>query len=222
VLRRIRRLPSPALVISAIALIVAVGGGTFAIASLSKPKVKKIAKSVANKQIKRQAPALSVDHAKTAGSAASATHATSADNATNATNAASVGGQSITKINYSAAPGPGSQTIFNSGGLTITATCSPPFTDIALTATTTKNGSSIYTFVGGDGSPTAANPSEADLENGLFTPSDNFDLLAGGNGNVNFVHFEYNAPDGTVATGYIVTDEIGLSACHATGDVISG
>ena len=36
--------PSPALVISAIALIVAVGGGTFAFAALNNAKVKKIAK----------------------------------------------------------------------------------------------------------------------------------------------------------------------------------
>jgi hypothetical protein len=65
-LRRIRRLPSPALVLSAIALIVAVGGGTFAIASSSKKLV--------NKQITKRAPGLSVRHA------------TSADAATNADN----------------------------------------------------------------------------------------------------------------------------------------
>jgi hypothetical protein len=65
-LRRIRRLPSPALVIAAIALALSIGGGTFAIAALShhdKKIVKKISKKVANKQIKKKAPTLSVKHA---------------------------------------------------------------------------------------------------------------------------------------------------------------
>ncbi len=78
--RRIRRLPSPALVISAIALIVAVGGGAFAVAALNRPKVKSISKRQANRQIRRKAPALSVLHAQ------SADTATTADTATNATN----------------------------------------------------------------------------------------------------------------------------------------
>jgi cytoskeletal protein RodZ len=68
-IRRIRRLPSPALVISAIALIIAVGGGTFAIASSDNKRDKKIAKKVANKQIKKKAPGLSVNHANSADSA---------------------------------------------------------------------------------------------------------------------------------------------------------
>lgn len=63
-----RRLPSPALVISALALIVAVGGGAFAIASSGNAKVKK----VANKQITKRAPGLSVGHS---GSADTATNA---------------------------------------------------------------------------------------------------------------------------------------------------
>lgn len=60
-LKRIRRLPSPSLVISITALIVAVGGGTYAIA-LNKHDTKK----VVNKQIKKKAPKLSVKHAEKA------------------------------------------------------------------------------------------------------------------------------------------------------------
>jgi cytoskeletal protein RodZ len=85
-LARIRRLPSPALVLSAIALVVAVGGGSIALATSATNRDKRIAKRVANQQIKRKAPALSVNHAK---SADNATHAASADNATNADNAMS-------------------------------------------------------------------------------------------------------------------------------------
>jgi hypothetical protein len=84
-LKRIRRLPSPALVISAIALVVAIGGGTYAIAALNSAKVKKIARKQADREIKRKAAGLSVAHAA---SADNATHAASADNATNATTAA--------------------------------------------------------------------------------------------------------------------------------------
>jgi hypothetical protein len=40
--KKIRQLPSPALVISFIALVVAVGGGSVALASLGTSKVKKI------------------------------------------------------------------------------------------------------------------------------------------------------------------------------------
>jgi hypothetical protein len=72
VLRRIRRLPSPALVISAIALIVAVGGGTFAFA-VSKDQTKRIAKNVANSRINHREGKLSVSHAKTANTADTAT-----------------------------------------------------------------------------------------------------------------------------------------------------
>src|SRR5436309_2679160 len=95
-LARIRRLPSPALVISAIALVFAVGGGAFAIASSDNKKDKKIAKKIANKQIEKKAPNLSVKHAKKAnhakkakiaGNATNADHATSADSATSATDA---------------------------------------------------------------------------------------------------------------------------------------
>jgi len=62
VLSRIRRLPSPALVISVIALIVAVGGGSVAIALTDNQKDKKIA----NAQITKRAPGLSVKHANSA------------------------------------------------------------------------------------------------------------------------------------------------------------
>lgn len=76
------RLPSPALVISLIALSLVLGGTAVA-ASTAKHKDKK----ADTKLVKKLAPSLSVKHAKTANSATNATHATSADSATNATNA---------------------------------------------------------------------------------------------------------------------------------------
>jgi len=58
---------SPSLVISILALVVAVGGGSYAVA-LSK-KDKKVIKKVANGQINKRAPGLSVAQASTAQSA---------------------------------------------------------------------------------------------------------------------------------------------------------
>lgn len=76
---RIRQLPSPALAISVLALVVAVGGGTFAIASSRKSTTK-----IVTKIVRKLAPKLSVNHAKTADHATNADHAGSADSATTA------------------------------------------------------------------------------------------------------------------------------------------
>jgi hypothetical protein len=79
-----RRLPSPALIVSMLALVVAIGGGSFALATSTATKEKKIAKRVAKQLIHRKAPGLSVNHAR---SADMATHAISADQATHADSA---------------------------------------------------------------------------------------------------------------------------------------
>ena len=88
------RAPSPAFVISLIALFLALGGTSYAATKviLTKHKDAKADTTL----VKRLAPSLSVKHAKTADNATSAvnatnavnaTHATSADSAANATNA---------------------------------------------------------------------------------------------------------------------------------------
>lgn len=88
-MKRRLKAPSPAFVISLIALFVALGG-----TSLAATKVIAAKHSDARadtKLIRKLAPRLSVKHAKTAnsaGSAASAAHATSADSATSAATAA--------------------------------------------------------------------------------------------------------------------------------------
>jgi hypothetical protein len=67
-LKQFRRLPSPALVIASIALILAVGGGSFALAISDKKSDKRIA----NRQIHRLAHTLQVKHARIARRAKSA------------------------------------------------------------------------------------------------------------------------------------------------------
>jgi len=66
------------LVIASIALVLAVGGGSAALALTDKQSDKRIAKRVANKQITKRAPGLSVNHANSANTANSAKTAGSA------------------------------------------------------------------------------------------------------------------------------------------------
>ncbi|MQA74934.1 MAG: hypothetical protein GEU88_11435 [Solirubrobacterales bacterium] len=81
--------PSPAMIVAALALVVALGGTAiaapeFATEKINKSKVKKIAKKQgkkqARKQIKKKAPGLSVANAENAVNAENATNATTAAN----------------------------------------------------------------------------------------------------------------------------------------------
>jgi hypothetical protein len=134
VLSRSRRLPSPALVISIFALVVAVGGGTFAFAALNNKKVRKISTSTANKLITKRAGGLSVNHAK------SADTATTATNATNATNANTVGGLPPTAF----AP----STVVRSVKVSATGVVDANHSDGIVQANVTHPGTGIYCFNG--------------------------------------------------------------------------
>ena len=90
------RAPSPAFVISLIALFLALGGTSYAATTTKVALTKHKDAKADTTLVKRLAPSLSVKHAKTAdnatnalnaANAVNATHATSADSATNATNA---------------------------------------------------------------------------------------------------------------------------------------
>lgn len=92
----IRRRPSPATVISIVALIVALAGTAVAGGVLNKKKVNKI--------ITNRAPGLDVAHAKSADSAKSADTAKRADVATDADK---VGGQGLQSISIARSVNPG-------------------------------------------------------------------------------------------------------------------
>ena len=51
-----------------------------------------------------------------------------------------------------------------------------------------------------------------------------FDMLGGGNGNINLINFIFHAVDGSVADGTLVADEggDGGSVCTVTGHVLYG
>ena len=93
------RLPSPALVISMVALSLVLGGTAVA-ASTAKHSDKK----ADTKLIKQLAPTLSVKHATTADSATNATNATNATSAANAANASQLGGVAATGYQRSTLP----------------------------------------------------------------------------------------------------------------------
>ena len=135
-----RRLPSPALVVAGLALVVALGGTTYAATALPKNSVGakqlksgsvstvKLARgSVTSRQIKDHTivaadiaksaiPALSgrVAHADTAGHADTASHADTAG---------SVGGASFTTIDYRVGANSPAVDVVSANGLTISAAC---------------------------------------------------------------------------------------------------
>jgi hypothetical protein len=129
-------------VIAYVALFLALSGGSFAIAALTRSEkrvVKKIAKKQADKRITARAPGLSVQHAGAADSAINATnassavsatsadHASTADSATSAATAAN-GAQRIDFIGSASdaapvPPGPGAHKLLDLGGLTVSASC---------------------------------------------------------------------------------------------------
>jgi hypothetical protein len=233
--KQIRKRLTYANVMSSIAVFLILGGATaFAATKIGSGQLK--ANSVLTGKIKKEAVTSSkiknnsittskiADRAVTGAKIDASTlgtvpNTTNAINAQNAANANAINGQSISKIVYGANSGGGPTTVFSSHGLTISASCTGG--NVALIATTSKTNSSIYSVVVQDAPVTPT--LEADTEGGGFDPGVNFDLLAGGNGNINFVQFEFDALDGTVATGTIVTDEAGsATTCVATGRVIIG
>ena len=135
-----RRLPSPALVVAGLALVVALGGTTYAATALPKNSVGakqlksgsvstvKLAKgSVTSRQIKDHT-IVAADIAKSAipglsGKVAHADTAGHADTASHADTAGSVGGATFTTIDYRVGADSPAATIVSANGLTISASC---------------------------------------------------------------------------------------------------
>ena len=205
-----RRRPSPAMIVAMIALCLGLGGSAIAASDLTKKDVKKIAKKVANKQIKKKAilkkdeGKLNVNSAKTAGTAGAAA------------TAGNVNGVVLTKVNFVANEVTGDTTIFSGGGLTLTASCAAG-AELGLEATTSKADSSINVTV------TDINDTiESDgIVDGNFD-DESFDMHLSNDGNGERIAFVYDAPDGTAVTGVLTADENGTGGdCQVHGHVTS-
>jgi hypothetical protein len=235
--KQIRKRITYANVMSSIAVFLVLGGGAaYAAKKIGSNEIK--GNSITTGKIKKEAVTASkikknsVTTAKIAngavtgaklnlgsvGTVPNANHANTADNANNAN---TVGGQSVQKILFRTTSDTGTvgpQNIYNAGGLTIAATCTNG--QATVTATTSKNDSSLYVEVFDDLS------TEVDheiWESGEFDPGVNADMLAGNGGNNDMSLFEYDAVDGSVVTGQINTDEDGaLNGCRVTGHATAG
>lgn len=219
-MKRLRKRLTYANVMSSIAVFLVLGGGAaFAAGKLAKNSVgtKQLKNNaVTTKKIKNNAVTGAKVKESSLGTVPSATNAT---NATNAGNANTVNGQSISKILFRAPAETGTTTLFSGAGLTITASCSG-LENITLTATTSKQDSSIYAISVETFFTEVFSENE---ESGTFDVGDAFDLLAGGDGNTDLITFEYDATDGSVVTGIINADEDGApGGCRATGHVTFG
>jgi hypothetical protein len=229
--KRIQR-PSPALVISLIALFVAMGGVGYAAVKIDGKNLK--SKSVAGKKLKNKTITAGKVKDNTLGGAQiaesklgkvpstakadSATSATSATTAGSATTASNVSGVTLRKFSFNAPANTAEQTVLNVGGLIIRASCSGAG-DLAAELDTTVP-DAVETHQG-------FNVGASDLvnDNGHsgFDPGANYDFLEENDNYVNGV-VNYSRPDGgQVTVSYQVKETAaGFNACLLAGTAIAG
>lgn len=218
--------PSPALMISLLALFVALGGTGYAAIIVTGKNVKNSSltgkdvknSSLTGKDVKNSSLTGSDVTESKLGKVPSATTADSATTAGSAGSADTVGGLTLRKVAFRVAGGTANTTIFSGAGLTITASCLA--NNVALNATTSVQDSSIYTnVVDTDADNVAA---ANDLESGTFDTGSLFNLLDTNDGNPGLITFNYEGADGRTVTGNLSADEGGSPQCHVVGTVIAG
>ncbi|HTU14217.1 MAG TPA: hypothetical protein VMF31_03395 [Solirubrobacterales bacterium] len=210
----------------------AIAGRENSSSSLSRADVKKVVR----KQIRALAPRLSVARAKRANNAnsaqsavvaqraeksESADHATRANMASESQNAAQVNGIKMTPVYYERNPGSATETILDAAGLALKAACAADG-KISITATTSFDGASIFSSAVDTNSNN--NNSNADEESGSFDIGDQFDLLAGSNGDPALITFEYDGAGPDSLVGVVTADQHHPAgdACRVRGQVSSG
>jgi hypothetical protein len=183
-LSRFRRLPSPALVIASIALILAVGGGSFALAISDRKQDKKIAKRVANRQIRRKAHTLQVKHARVARRAKFATQAA---------DAGSVNGVVIKQFSVKVQPAQTGTVLVDTGMAQLRGTCDNGQHGVLLTKDV---GTPPLAF----GSTAAAGNTNTVHNNGAADFSGTQTIDAGNAAGASIGHAEVTSTDGHVST----------------------
>jgi hypothetical protein len=225
--RLLRHRPSASMIVAFVALSVALGGTGYAVTASKLPKrsvgpsqIRKNAirtrhiksRNVSRTRIARNA----IDSSLVAGNSlrgsdileSSLDGVSSAKKADTAADAAKVGGRSVQKLSFVAAPGTAATKVLELSGLTLTATCAAG-PALSVTATTSVENSLIHS----GGTSPAMTPwyladNDFDVDGGfVFLPAAGTDL----NGT-----FTYARPDGEVVTGTFLAQET------ATGCVFAG
>jgi hypothetical protein len=237
------RRPSAALVVSIIALLVALGGSSYAAFRLPSNSVgtKQLkAGAVTTKKLAHGAKvsnAVHADEATSAGSASSATtaghashaddavnadHATNADTATNAghastaSNANAVDGSAVTKVFFHGAAGAAPVQVFSADGLVISAGCNNPGNQVVVLATGSTPGNTAHLqFQDAGGASRTLYDEEVAI---LSTSVHGLANYANGSGS-----FDYTTATGGVITmtyGYS-SDDISDGGCTFSGIAIA-
>jgi hypothetical protein len=202
---RLRR-PSPALIVSSVALFMALGGGAYAASSSDNKQDKKIANTAAKKYFNNNIGGAHVSFANSAGSAGSATSATNATNATNAVNAATagnantVGGLTVKKFSSFLASGAAATALVDVAGITISGACPAGVAHI----TATKDSGQPTTAFNYTSSSTGSN-------NTTFT-----------NGTSNFATFDMTSTTPNTVGEYVATSSAGTSSANYMARDVSG
>jgi hypothetical protein len=245
--RRLRR-PSAALVLSAIAVFMSLGGVSYGLAAASidsraikNNEVRSI--DIRNGQVKgkdvkngsvRGPDVLesSLGLVPSAQSAQTAQSAQSAESAQSAQSAGSVDGLNLAKIDYAAPVGTAQSDVVSIGGVTIQASCSAGG-DIAVQARSEVEDSMIHvTTVDPTTSADSGGDTPGDVDS-RYGEDDSFDLGQAellslpANGDSTHGSFSFAAPNGSVVTAsYLIeedTDALGsANDCFVKGTAVQG
>ncbi len=232
------RRPSPAFVISCLALFIALGGTSYAAAKLKKNSVgtREIktngvgaseikAKAVRSSEVNNNSLTGDDINESTLGQVPSAASAVSA---TSAQTAQTLAGSTITKINYQAQTNTGATQIFSGGGMTLNASCTAGG-DITLTAASTVENAIVHAANANITTSTDTDDSDPNRDRSiLYAEDDSFDTgqtldvmpdptgAAGAGSDSNQSTLTFVNPDGTVVTIQFLTEEVtnGLSTAN--------
>lgn len=215
-----------AAVTATMALVVALGGTSYAVTQIDKNSVG--SKQIKNGSIKNKDIKNKTIKGKKIAKAAITTGKVKDDSLTgkdidestlgSVPAADAVDGNAISKVRYESAPAVGTTTtLFEGGGMRVTAECGA-LGVITLEAQSTADDGSLYaTAIDG-----SADVFEGAVVEGGFDSGDTFDLLLGESGNLLSISFVYEGAGGVVATGQLATDTWGVQSCHVNGQIISG
>ncbi|WP_137292424.1 hypothetical protein [Nocardioides dongxiaopingii] len=198
---------------STLALLVALGGTSYAAVKVGTADLKKDA--VTSAKIKNGAVTGADVKEDTLGVVRNA------DTSRYASDAGTVGGLTVKAVDDTLGTGPGRpRFLYSSAGLDVELRCTVigGGTRVGLLATSSRAGSRIASVVLSD--TPGATPLEDDVENGDFGPlAGEFDLLVGDDGDLAQLTFTYGDPSGAVVQGTLMADVTGSATdpCSVSG-----